>query len=1202
MGKAGKAEPKKEAAGDKGKAAAASEKSKDAAKAPPKEPEKAEDPQAKLLEEAQQAYAADERDEQARCELRKINRERKASGAQLKGNRDKSIARVTRFQNRLKLFKGDSELDVVMKDIDGVDASKYVSELAENLLEAAGNTLKLKELNAVSKVCSKLNATYEEFSSLLAKGILKAFQSTAASELNRRRFLFRMCAELCLIECVDTAKPPILDMLKELCDISVNEDQVVINFTIISSLAQKHAVSCFNVVPAKQKSYAEALGKEWPARQCVLEEAHRNQMLQLAVNAFQSAGGGLLQGAHAKLLEQEKVNSQLRVDKGQVDAENEQKHAELKEKLQKTQTTLTTLSECFNQPMPTTQEEEDPNVSRVGQAQAKEEIPEEEEILIFEDSEQKKFYEDLIDLKDVIPAVLLGSKGAAAAEAGAGEEKPEKPPETEKPKDVGTATDFDLWLMRVPKAESAKQVDDIVIEFFHDYNTKANRRSLAGQLYGVHKTKQLHLLAPHARLAALVGPYIKDVPNYLMSWLQQDLEQVINDANQNLLEQKVKIVKYLCELCKFKVCPPGIILDTFKTLCDDFSQQNAELCAHILQTCGRFLLYKPETATRTENLLERMLRLTKAKSLPLRLEIMLEDAYYQVKPPEGKRQKKKEKDPLEQFVEYLIFDRLYKEEDEDKILKLCRKLPWDGPAVGWLKKCILDLNHHANYENLASVASLLSGLARYRDAFVIDTIDSLFENIQVTLERNDFREMPLRVRQVKLLGELYNYRLIDSLLVFDSLYQFIGFGGASAFKAGHVSTVHKIVERALALRKGGLGSISEEAGAEEGDEGAQQLPQVLADPQHPVEAPWDFFRIKLVCVLLETCGHYFDRGAAKQKLDRFLQFFIRYVHSKGELPQRFMNMVYDTLEKLRPKLVYPEAKTDAEQAVVKILDTERKNLDFGDAEKPDGKDEEDEDEDDESSEEDSGSEEEDESSEEDSDEEGEESESEDEDDDAYDRGDDEQKHAAEDDFDKEVQQMLIESLEKEKNAPRVLTELPAPTLIAKKSENMGDQPFGSFGLLQKKAGGKMIMKAIDIPDDSKLVQARLEERHENDKEKEDLKRFVMQYDEVGSGDMSGSVIPVTVRTRAGKGGKKGYPTSRRDEGYLKAELMPEESKPEAAMTGMAGGIVIRYKGKGGKVAKGGGGKGGAIGAGSSGSRSGPARGKGTPSEASREAL
>eukprot|EP00434_Breviolum_minutum_P019798 symbB.v1.2.017468.t1/scaffold1361.1/size175804/8 len=164
MGKAGsaKAEPKKEPE----KAKAQAEKSKDAkGKTEAKEPAaaKAEDPKAKLLEEAKQKYADDERDELARVQLRNQNREAKAKGAQLSGNRDKSIARVTRFQNRLKLFKGEIEIDAVMKDIDGVDASKYVSELSDCILEGAGNTLKLKELSAVSKVCSKLNATYEEY-------------------------------------------------------------------------------------------------------------------------------------------------------------------------------------------------------------------------------------------------------------------------------------------------------------------------------------------------------------------------------------------------------------------------------------------------------------------------------------------------------------------------------------------------------------------------------------------------------------------------------------------------------------------------------------------------------------------------------------------------------------------------------------------------------------------------------------------------------------------------------------------------------------------------------------------------------------------------------------------------------------------------------------------------------------------------------
>ena len=47
---------------------------------------------------------------------------------------------------------------------------------------------------------------------------------------------------------------------------------------------------------------------------------------------------------------------------------------------------------------------------------------------------------------------------------------------------------------------------------------------------------------------------------------------------------------------------------------------------------------------------------------------------------------------------------------------------------------------------------------------------------QVFLGAPSFTMVVVQVRQVKLVGELYNYRLVDSVLVFDSLYQW-GFPG-----------------------------------------------------------------------------------------------------------------------------------------------------------------------------------------------------------------------------------------------------------------------------------------------------------------------------------------------------------------------------------------------------------------------------------------
>jgi regulator of nonsense transcripts 2 len=41
----------------------------------------------------------------------------------------------------------------------------------------------------------------------------------------------------------------------------------------------------------------------------------------------------------------------------------------------------------------------------------------------------------------------------------------------------------------------------------------------------------------------------------------------------------------------------------------------------------------------------------------------------------------------------------------------------------------------------------------------------------------------------------------------------------------------------------------------------------------PVDSADDFFRVRLICTLLDTCGMCFDKGSAKKKLDQFLIIF-----------------------------------------------------------------------------------------------------------------------------------------------------------------------------------------------------------------------------------------------------------------------------------------------------------------------------------------
>ena len=61
-------------------------------------------------------------------------------------------------------------------------------------------------------------------------------------------------------------------------------------------------------------------------------------------------------------------------------------------------------------------------------------------------------------------------------------------------------------------------------------------------------------------------------------------------------------------------------------------------------------------------------------------------------------------------------------------------------------------------------------------------IDDVLEHITVGLEHNDFRYNQRRISEVKYLGELYNYKMVDSPIIFDMLYRLVTFAhGESRF-------------------------------------------------------------------------------------------------------------------------------------------------------------------------------------------------------------------------------------------------------------------------------------------------------------------------------------------------------------------------------------------------------------------------------------
>ena len=80
------------------------------------------------------------------------------------------------------------------------------------------------------------------------------------------------------------------------------------------------------------------------------------------------------------------------------------------------------------------------------------------------------------------------------------------------------------------------------------------------------------------------------------------------------------------------------------------------------------------------------------------------------------------------------------------------------------------------YNNIHFLALLVASLNRYHQDFVISIMDDLLEQVTLGLEQNDFRQNQRRLAEVKYLGELYNYKMADSTVIFDVLYRIVAFG------------------------------------------------------------------------------------------------------------------------------------------------------------------------------------------------------------------------------------------------------------------------------------------------------------------------------------------------------------------------------------------------------------------------------------------
>ncbi|CCX34186.1 Similar to Nonsense-mediated mRNA decay protein 2; acc. no. O13824 [Pyronema omphalodes CBS 100304] len=733
---------------------------------------------------------------------------------------------------------------------------------------------------------------------------------------------------------------------------------------------------------------------------------------------------------------------------------------------------------------------------------------------IWEDEDQRRFYEDLIDLKGRVPAILLedGKKkkkdGDSKAEEGikhAEEEEStkEEDPTLENPRELTEeekkaddasmvivnktiGAQVDALLLRLPELNNRDMIDQAAIDFCF-LNSKASRNRLIRVLQDVPRFRQ-DLLPTYSRLTATLNKYLPDIGKALVEHLDKEFRSLQRRKEKDLSESRSRNARYLSELTKFGVVPEHVIFHCLKVAIEDFHRVNVEIICHILENCGRFLLRTPETSGRMIQFLE---TLKKKKDgvhhLGPQERIAIENAFYYVNPPERPAITQKQRSVMELFVRKMIYLDLNKR-NYIKTLKNLRKLDWSDPEIVAMLKKIFTKVWKVRFNNIHILAIIISALNRYHQDFAYGIIDEILEQITVGLEENNFKHNQRRIAQVKYLGELYTYKMVDSPVIFDALYRIITFG----------------------------------------HEGGLPKPGVYC-PYDPFD---DFFRIRLVCTLLDVTGACFERGAAKKKLDFFLAFLQYYYYTKDPAPMDIDFLMQDTIAALRPTGKF---HSNLEEAGKAFEEAAANNYKSTPEDKNGPAQEEVDDQDEESSS---------------SDEEGEEGE----DGEVRSRGDNEQAVSdgeedddaarsvgrsetpdsssdeeeenivvkreqhfdpeEEADFDREFAKMMSESLESRKFERKPVFDVPLPirraggaSMLSRENtagdeleqqpENQQEENKGTmmFSLLTRR-GNRQQTKMVALPSDSGFAVAMKDKREKEREEKQKIKELVMSYDRI----------------------------------------------------------------------------------------------------------
>ncbi|CAD5225429.1 unnamed protein product [Bursaphelenchus xylophilus] len=840
---------------------------------------------------------------------------------------DSTLKRVTGFKKKVKSIGSTVSPDSLIADLSKLNLSNYIDEIAQCVVDSK---MKVEDLEPLIQFCVAAGQIYSQFSSHVVAELKKQMPTKKSDTLKnpaKLRVDLKFLSDLIMNGVV---KSEGIQLLGQVLGYLIQTDKADhLNMSVLMPFCKFSYFDCSNVPPLFISSYcietndleADVLSKNQKAAIKGLFGEYWTSLVD-HLNDTRTKMNGLLKF----------IKRQERT-RGDASQDDRNKYENLKSQFDRLHAQATEFAPWIGKEVPEMPEElSDDEADNAEARRLHVELSEGKQSL-WPDDDTRTFYEHLYNVEH---ATLLAAQnttlpteeeneldGEEISEESIesevdnvdmeeleyqdtndeAEQIPEQ--ETEEATNVeeevdtpandeqnlspffqpsGPSTTMAVFLQRLSNGINRERIDACAVEFITNFNRRSNRKKLIQHLLSA-PYDRLDLLPFYSRFMATIKPSVKEVPHQVCNGLLErfrafarkspDMKKRTGPPDRSqCIDAKVHVSKYVAEIVKFKLLPKAEGLACLRSLLVDLKGYKVDMLCAMVESMGPFMYKSPESHAKMKVVLT-VMNTKSHKIKDSRQKLLLENAYFCVLPPEEEIIQVNRRPPMEEYISKNVLTG-------HKPLRVLRRVDWLDSGIREFTLKLLTDACGVPFSGLERLAKVVSALSDHQPWVGVYVVDEVLEFIRLALEVEDPTLHQRLFSSVVYIGQLFNYTVCGTLVIFKVLYQVISLGITTSYGA--------LLDCALRVR-----------------------------------------RIRLTIEMVKVVGEFFGDGKSKERMDCFLNYLLlfyydtksywsQYTEELGEFPLDVDYELEKILKKFRPteRDSFPKSIEEAREAVQAI--------------------------------------------------------------------------------------------------------------------------------------------------------------------------------------------------------------------------------------------------------------------------------------------